>query len=180
MTRKPKPPTGTGPCSRNWDELGTGPRRFCTDCHKTVHDLDALTAAEVARLRRENPDGFCGTFIPDENGEFREKPLAPIALPSHLKTAAAAMLAATLMSCSESASAVPAPGDAPVQEAADGQALVPGDGWAAHPGSAAAHPGGSEHQAAPGNEPDTLDQSAADEATLEDCLGDLRYLGYLR
>jgi hypothetical protein len=67
-----------------------------TDRHKTVHDLDALTGAEVEQLVRDNPDGVCGTFVSADKGVFR---LPSSEAPSVRLTAAAAVFAAVPMAC---------------------------------------------------------------------------------
>src|SRR5215467_10431470 len=92
---------GYRPCPRRWEDLGQGPRRFCTDCNKVVHDLDALGAGEVEELVRANPDGFCATFVSDASALFRAN-----AFPGATgRTAAAAAMvaAAVLIGCSDPA-----------------------------------------------------------------------------
>jgi hypothetical protein len=98
-----KPLKGSGPCPRRWDELaGDGPSRFCASCRKVVHDLDALTAAEIEELTRANPDGFCATFIAREDRAFSIPAQAASSVPIRV-AAFAAVVAAAIIGCSSPA-----------------------------------------------------------------------------
>jgi hypothetical protein len=103
----PKSLKGSGPCSRQWEELaGDGPRRFCASCSKVVHDLDALPVFEIDELTRANPDGFCATFIAGEG-----RPLSIAAQGSWSApvrgAAFAAVVAAAIIGCSNPVSTGP-------------------------------------------------------------------------
>jgi len=85
------------PCGRSWDQLaGEGSARHCAECGKVVHDLDALSVDQVRALIRQNPTGFCATYLTDQTGEFvvREPP----SFPSRVAVAAT-LLVASLSGC---------------------------------------------------------------------------------
>jgi len=109
----------TRPCSRRWDDLvGDEVRRYCGDCRKFVHNLDALSPAEIAALRRAG--GFCGTYLTDASGSFAGSRSLPMA--GRISSAAAAAILASVMAgCSGGESPPPkepaatenSPGSAP-------------------------------------------------------------------
>jgi hypothetical protein len=77
--------------------VGDEVRRFCGDCKKFVHNLDALSPAEVAALRRAG--GFCGTYLTNASGAFVAGRSLPMA--GRISSAAAAtILASVLAGCS--------------------------------------------------------------------------------
>ncbi|HKB03312.1 MAG TPA: hypothetical protein VKD90_13895 [Gemmataceae bacterium] len=66
MSRSPLPldllnvPT---PCAVPWQSMsGTDRVRFCPDCRKVVHNLSAMTAAEIDAIVRDDPNGPCVRF----------------------------------------------------------------------------------------------------------------------
>jgi len=84
----------TRPWRRRWDDLvGDEVRRYCGDCKKFVHNLDALSPAEVAALRRAG--GFCGTYLTDASGSFIGGRSLP--MPGRISSAAAATILASVM-----------------------------------------------------------------------------------
>lgn len=94
----------TSPCPRRWNDLaGDGAQRFCNQCDKVVHDLDALSDASIAALRQANRNDLCITYLHDGDGIFRRRSAVRTA------TVAAAVVAA-VVGCS-SPSDVSAPSD---------------------------------------------------------------------
>jgi hypothetical protein len=113
------------PCARRWEDLsGDGARRFCVACRKVVHDLDALTTREIKALGRANPNGFCATYVGDENGAFRVKdPGAAGSASAHVATVAA-VVAAAIIGCASPSADVSTSAGAPPVAGADPKAAA--------------------------------------------------------
>jgi hypothetical protein len=90
----------TRPCALRWDDLqGTSARRDCAACDTAVHNLDAMTSAQIRGLIAASPRGFCG--------KYATRPGEPFVVPAErdpgaaTPTAATALLlVATLVGCS--------------------------------------------------------------------------------
>jgi len=66
------------PCPLALSELeGDGPRRYCSQCDRTVHDLSTLTRRQAIRLRKKHQrsgERLCGIIKTDRDGNPRFKP----------------------------------------------------------------------------------------------------------
>jgi len=86
------------PCSRRWDDLiGDDVRRFCSDCNKFVHNLDAIAPTEVEALRHAG--GFCGTYLADASGSSANLKASPPMKGRQSSAAAATILVSVLAGC---------------------------------------------------------------------------------
>jgi hypothetical protein len=57
------------PCPESWDSMqGIGPARDCAVCGRKVHDLSAMTSADVGRLVARSGERVCVRFTRDING----------------------------------------------------------------------------------------------------------------
>jgi hypothetical protein len=87
-------------CNLNWDALvGDDRTRFCTQCHQSVHNLDAMAARDIEALRQAHPGGFCATYLGPPEAPF-VIPDSARDEPNRAAAAAALMLAASLSGCS--------------------------------------------------------------------------------
>lgn len=64
------------PCGADWDAMiADGPKRFCGDCKKHVHDLSRLTEIDARRLLASPAtEGLCVRYLYDEAGRVRFAP----------------------------------------------------------------------------------------------------------
>jgi len=54
------------PCPADWNAMaGDDKSRFCTHCHKFVHNLSEMPSAEVERLTCEQAGSLCARFARD-------------------------------------------------------------------------------------------------------------------
>jgi hypothetical protein len=59
------------PCEVAWNDMGEGNGvRHCARCHEDVHDLSALSAADVERLLEAAQWGVCVSFLVDREGNM--------------------------------------------------------------------------------------------------------------
>jgi hypothetical protein len=59
------------PCEARWDDMvGDDRKRFCNDCKKDVHNLTAMTRAEVAAFVEAHARGACVRLYQREDGRM--------------------------------------------------------------------------------------------------------------
>src|SRR5436305_13678269 len=75
------------PCQESWQGMSGDERtRFCSRCHKHVHDLSALEAREIEALIEATQGRFCARITRDRFGRMvtREPDVPPFHLPAPL------------------------------------------------------------------------------------------------
>ena len=147
-------------CNLDWNTLiGDERTRFCTQCSHQVHNLDAMSGLEIDALRRDNPEGFCATYVGPSDMPFVVSSAPPE--PRHL-LAAAVVLATSLAGCSAGGS-TESKGTAPQ-------------------GASLPSPGRADVSASPGaSQPRKATSSIAPPVTLsEEQRERLRQLGYVQ
>jgi hypothetical protein len=73
LNKSPKVSIAT-PCPKTWSELaGDDQKRFCTQCEKHVHNGEAMTQSEVARIVHEGQGKICMRLVTDDSGTILYK-----------------------------------------------------------------------------------------------------------
>jgi hypothetical protein len=72
-------------CTQNWNSMqGSEQTKFCSTCHKQVHNLAAMTSEEIATLFREGEGEICGRIFRRPDGTVVTADCPPPAAPRRL------------------------------------------------------------------------------------------------